>query len=105
MGVSFNSEKKEIYIEDIGVTVRTLLAVGAKGYTESQNRKWHIVYKNARIGTIQVKTENLKGIKNARPAIRAKESNKVTTSETKTIDRTDVALDEGSSRQHTDSDS
>lgn len=56
MSVTFDSTKKEIYIEDIGVTMRTLLAVAARGYGESQVRKWHIVYKGARIGLVQVKT-------------------------------------------------
>lgn len=84
MSVTFNTLKKEIYIKDIGVTYRTTLAVAAKGYAESQVRKWHIVYKNARIGTIQVKTENLKGVKNARPTVRAKESVKGAESATET---------------------
>lgn len=57
MAVTFNAAKKEIYIKDIGVTMRTLLAVAAKGQAESGNRRWHIVYKEARIGLVQVKSQ------------------------------------------------
>lgn len=70
MPLTFNTEKKEIYISDIGVTMRTLLAVAAKGLAECGNRRWHVVYKEARIGLVQVKHHDLKGAKNARPAIR-----------------------------------
>ena len=43
-----------IDIEDIGVTLRTLLAVGATGFKETGRRKWNIRYKGALIGAIQV---------------------------------------------------
>lgn len=43
-----------IDIEDLGVTLRTLLAVGAAGYRETGRRKWGVRYKNAMIGNIQV---------------------------------------------------
>ena len=70
MAVTFNTEKKEIYIEDIGVTIRTLLAVAAQGMEDCGNRKWHIVYKGVRIGLVQVKNHSLKGVSNAGPEIR-----------------------------------
>lgn len=83
MSVTLNADKKEIYIEDLGVTFRTMMAVAARGYKESQVRRWHVVYKGARIGLVQVKTEqkrvtltqsNLKGSRNARLANRTEES-------------------------------
>ena len=70
MAVTFNTEKKEIYINDIGVTMRTLLAVAAQGMEDCGNRKWHIVYKEVRIGLVQVKNHNLKGVSNVGPEIR-----------------------------------
>jgi hypothetical protein len=57
MAVSYNTQKKEIYIEDIGVTMRTMLAVAAKGQAECGVRRWHVVYKEVRIGMVSVKTE------------------------------------------------
>lgn len=76
MAVDFNTEKKEIYIEDIGVTVRTLLAVAAQGMEDCGNRKWHIVYKDARIGIVQVKNHNLKGANNAGTEVRTAKSSR-----------------------------
>ena len=57
MAVTFDTEKKEIYIEDIGVTFRTLLAVAAKGMEQTGRRRWHVVYKDVRIGLVQVKDQ------------------------------------------------
>jgi hypothetical protein len=70
MAVTYNTEKKELYIDDIGVTMRTMLAVAAKGQAECGVRRWHIVYKEVRIGMVSVKTETLKGESNARSAVR-----------------------------------
>jgi hypothetical protein len=64
MTITFCTIKKEIYINDIGVTMRTLLAVAARGMEECGNRKWHIVYKEARIGLVQVKNKNINEFKN-----------------------------------------
>lgn len=76
MAVTFNTEKKEIYISDIGVTMRTLLAVAAQGMEECGNRRWHVVYKDARIGLVQVKDHNLKGVSNARPSVGTEKTSK-----------------------------
>lgn len=64
MAVTFNAAKKELYIQDIGVTLRTLLAVAASGHRDSGVRRWHIVYKDVRIGAVSVKTDS-KEISNA----------------------------------------
>ena len=54
MTIRYDKEKYEIYIEDIGVTMRTLLAVAAQGFAENGRRRWHVVYKNAKIAVVQV---------------------------------------------------
>jgi hypothetical protein len=54
MTIEHNSEKYEIYIQDLGVTMRTLLAVAAQGFAENGRRRWYVVYKNAKIGVVQV---------------------------------------------------
>lgn len=46
-----------IDIDDIGVTIRTLLAVAATGYKETGIRKWDIRYKKAVIGKLHVGTK------------------------------------------------
>jgi hypothetical protein len=77
MAVTLNTERKEIYIDDIGVTMRTLLAVAAQGMEDCGNRKWHIVYKDARIGLVQVKNHSpktLKGVNNVGPTIRTRKT-------------------------------
>ncbi len=95
MAVTFDATKKEIYISDIGVTMRTLLAVAAAGYADSQVRRWHVVYKKARIGLVQVKTESSKGNENGRHADSAKISTDKDTSKPKTIKRKNLALAQG----------
>jgi hypothetical protein len=40
-------------VDDIGVTLRTLLAVAAKGYAETGKRRWQIRLKGAMIGSVQ----------------------------------------------------
>jgi hypothetical protein len=101
MSVTSDNEKKEIYIEDIGVTFRTLLAVAAKGYAATQTRRWHVVYRGARIGLVQVKNEdnrtrlarkNLKGNQNARHANSTDESVESKPSKAKAVKRANLAL-------------
>lgn len=65
MPVTRNNDKNEIHMTDLGVTMRTLLAVGAKGYEETQRRTWKIVYKNVIIGEVRVATNHVKGKKDA----------------------------------------
>lgn len=105
MSVTIDVIKKEIYIEDIGVTFRTLLAVAAKGYAETQTRRWHVVYKGARIGIVQVKTDNkrvtlvaknLKGNRNARHENSLIGSPEQKLAKAKTIERANLALVAGS---------
>jgi len=59
---------QEGYIEitDLGVTLRTLLAVAAQGYQTQQRRKWSIKYKGAVIGWLQVKDDHLRLVKGKR---------------------------------------
>ncbi len=105
MSVTFDNEKKEIYIDDIGVTFRTLLAVAAKGYEQSCTRRWHVVYKGARIGLVQVKTEdkrqtpahkNLKGNQDAGYANSVDKSVESKPSKAKAVKRANLALVAGS---------
>lgn len=66
--VTIDIKDKVIDIEDIGVTMRTLLAVAATGCAETGRRKWSIRYKNAIIGNVVVaslKPESLQ----AKPAL------------------------------------
>ena len=96
MAVTFDSSKNEIHIEDLGVTLRTLLAVAAKGLQENGNRKWKIVYKFACIGNVQVKDFDERK-QHARPAIRTPEGVKRQPSLAKALARANLALAEGSS--------
>lgn len=52
--VTVDMKDKVIDIEDLGVTMRTLLAVAATGYAKTDRRKWGIRYKNVVIGNVQV---------------------------------------------------
>jgi hypothetical protein len=92
MSVTFNTEKKEIYINDIGVTIRTLLAVAAQGLEDCGNRRWHVVYKDVRIGLVQVKAHSLKGVSNAGPEIRNAKSGKRKTKFEEAFDRARLEL-------------
>ena len=47
-------EDKVIDIEDLGVTMRTILAAAATGYKQTDKRRWGIRYKNVVIGNVQV---------------------------------------------------
>ena len=60
MAVELNTEKKTLTIPDLGVTMRTIMAVAASGYAETKNRSWKIIYKGAHIGTVKVKDDHLK---------------------------------------------
>jgi hypothetical protein len=46
-----------IDVEDIGVTLRTLLAVAARAAKERPKRTWKIRYKKAILGSIRVKLD------------------------------------------------
>ena len=63
MPVTRNPDQKEIHITDIGVTLRTLLAVAADGLKTSGTRKWSIMYRGAKIGQVQVKDQEYKDAK------------------------------------------
>lgn len=51
--VMIDKEDQCLDIEDIGVTLRTLLAVAAKGYAETGKRRWQVRYRGAIIGNVQ----------------------------------------------------
>lgn len=65
MGVVVNAENYTLTIPDIGVTLRTLLAVAGKAQVTTKRRTWKIVYKDVVIGSVRVKTnmpeQTLKG--------------------------------------------
>lgn len=73
MSFEINPEKREIYINDLGVTFRRVFGVATEGYKQHDIRQWHVVYKKARIATVKVKDTHLKPLKgnpDARPANR-----------------------------------
>jgi hypothetical protein len=51
--VKIDIQDQVMDIEDMGVTLRTLLAVAATGYALTNKRRWGIRYKNAVIGNVQ----------------------------------------------------
>jgi hypothetical protein len=57
--LQYNATDYSIDIEDLGVTLRTLLAVGAAGCKSTGRRKWDIRYKSAIIARIQVSSARL----------------------------------------------
>lgn len=63
MSFELNPEKREIYINDLGVTFRRVFGVATEGYKQHDIRQWHVVYKNARIATVKVKDTHLKPLK------------------------------------------
>ena len=69
MAVELNTEKKTLTIPDLGVTMRTIMAVAASGYVETQDRSWKIIYKGAHIGTVKVKDDHLKRSKHVTNSI------------------------------------
>lgn len=49
-----------IHITDIGVTLRTLLAVAAEGYKEHPKRVWRIAYgdNNEIVGSVRIRNQH-----------------------------------------------
>jgi hypothetical protein len=63
MSFKIDPIKREIYIDDLGVTFRRVFGVAAEGYKQHDIRQWHVVYKKARIATVKVKDTHLKPLK------------------------------------------
>jgi hypothetical protein len=59
--ITTDTNTATIHIEDIGVTVRTLLAVAADGYKVNPKRVWKISYgdSNVVIGSVRIRTKEL----------------------------------------------
>lgn len=55
--VTFDLVSETIDIEDLGVTVRTLLAVANRAAKEHPKRVWKIRYKQAILGSIRIKLD------------------------------------------------
>ena len=55
MSVHLNTETGSLDIPDLGVTMRVLLSVAAKGQGLCGKRTWDVTYKGARIGQVRVK--------------------------------------------------
>lgn len=53
--ITTNTETCTIDIQDLGVTLRVLLSVAAKGYVATPKRTWRIQYKGAIIGSVRIK--------------------------------------------------
>ena len=53
-------ENATLEIEDIGVTLRTLLAHAASGYKQNPKRVWKVKYKGTIIGSVRLKTDLVK---------------------------------------------
>lgn len=49
-------EDATIVVDDIGVTLRTLLAVAAEGYKTNPKRVWKVSYANVVIGSVRIRT-------------------------------------------------
>lgn len=58
--ITIEREAATLAIEDLGVTLRTLLACAATGYKDNRKRKWNIVYKTVVIGSVRLKTDMVK---------------------------------------------
>lgn len=52
-----DDEERIIIITDLGVTMRTIMAVAATGYSVTGKRRWRIQYKQAIIGKVSVSTK------------------------------------------------
>lgn len=52
-----DDEERIIIISDLGVTMRTIMAVAATGYSVTGKRRWRIQYKLAIIGKVSVSTK------------------------------------------------
>lgn len=77
--VTIDIEDQVMDIEDIGVTLRTLLAVAAKGYAQTNKRRWGIRYKNAVIGNVQVQSNPKPGSLQASPMLAGHDKDAVIT--------------------------
>lgn len=102
MAVELNTEKKTLTIPDLGVTMRTIMAVAASGYVETQDRSWKIIYKGAHIGTVKVKDDHLKRSKHVTNSIgtqTVRSPAKITSRRyfEKAVDGTNLAVRQGSS--------
>ena len=53
--VTFDLVSETIDIEDLGVTMRTLLAVANTAAKEKPKRVWKIRYKDAILGSVRIK--------------------------------------------------
>lgn len=99
MAVTRNDERSEIHLTDLGVTLRTLLGVAAKGHEVSKRRTWKLMYKDALIGEVKVRTQTLKGSKDGPDtngnAVRNSKRSKTGAVETKDGARDSVAIREG----------
>lgn len=58
--ITRDDENATIDIEDIGVTLRTLLAHAATGYENNPKRVWKVRYKTVIIGSVRLKTNLIK---------------------------------------------
>lgn len=67
MPVTRNNELNEVHLTDLGVTLRTLLAVAAGGYEVSKRRTWTLIYKDAVIGKVRVATTGVGKYATTRP--------------------------------------
>jgi hypothetical protein len=71
--ISVDSEQYSLTIPDIGVTLRTLLAVAGNAQKATKRRTWKIVYKSVVIGSIRVKTD-LIGVNNGKSTSRSSQA-------------------------------
>jgi len=55
--ITIDTEMAILDIEDIGVTLRTLLAYASTGYLSNPKRIWKIRYKNTIVGSVRLKTD------------------------------------------------
>lgn len=60
MAITRKNESCELEIPDLGVTMRSILGAATQGYKETMQRRWWIVYKGVRVGSVQVKDTHLK---------------------------------------------
>lgn len=55
------SDEAVLEVEDIGVTLRTLLGFAAEGFKHNPKRVWKVRYKDTIIGSVRLRTEVPKG--------------------------------------------
>lgn len=97
-GVTVDSEKYTLSVPDIGVTLRTLLAVASKAQTTTKRRTWNIVYKDVVIGSVRIKTI-LKGEENGKSSSRGSQNRRGNAS-TNEHTGNNLAVSEKQSTQH-----